>query len=593
MITFITENKTQIYNPLFIAADEATESHSDEQRDEIIQPVPSPDVIPPSPPPPLPDIQTPKCCRGRGKGVVRHQTTVALRRGRGRSVRSPQITVQLHGDTENQDRQPQATAQVCGDTENEHREPQTNALVCRDTGNEDRLPQAAVQARVDAENEDRQPRVAVEIHVDAENEDRQPQVAAQVYRGRKNEYQAPGFDWIWNDILPGGNYRPLDTPFTGDVGITHPMIENPEPIGFFKLYFTDEVYVLIARETNRYAHQYIQANAANLGPRSTVHRWKDTTASEIKAFLGLCVLMGISYKPRVWMYWSKDSLYSSPIFGQVMARQRFQLILRFLHFQDNEDPQYNQQDLNRDRLFKIRNILKKTREKFKTVYYPSEDITLDESLVLYKGRLLFKQYIKTKRSRFGIKFFELITADGILLDFMIYQGNMEPALFQPPGENWLITERIPLTLAQPYLDKGHTLTLDNWYTTPKLADYLMERSTKLVGTIRANRKNFPKDFPADKAMPKGSAACKYHQQILVMKYRAAQNKAPSKPKIVHVISTKHGSRMQNTTRRDAEGNIVQKPKAILYYNRKMGGVDTMDQQLHGIQMMRKTSKWYH
>ena len=50
------------------------------------------------------------------------------------------------------------------------------------------------------------------------------------------------------------------------------MIENPEPIDFFKLYFTDEVYDLIARETNRYAHQYIQANAANFGPRSTVHR---------------------------------------------------------------------------------------------------------------------------------------------------------------------------------------------------------------------------------------------------------------------------------------------------------------------------------
>ena len=175
MITFITENKTQIYNPLFNAADEVTESHSDEQRDEIIQPVPSPDVIPPSPPSPLPDIQTPKCCRGRGKGVVRHQTTVALRRGRGRGVRSPQITVQLHGDTENQDRQPQATAQICRDTENEHRESQTNSLVCRDTGNGDRPPQAAVQACVDAENEDRQPQVAVEIHVDAENEDRQPQ----------------------------------------------------------------------------------------------------------------------------------------------------------------------------------------------------------------------------------------------------------------------------------------------------------------------------------------------------------------------------------------------------------------------------------
>ena len=49
-----------------------------------------------------------------------------------------------------------------------------------------------------------------------------------------------------------------------------------------------------------------------------------------------------------------------------------------------------------------------------------------------------------------------------------------------------------------------------------------------------------------------------------MKYRAAQNKAPSKPKIVHVISTKHGPRMQNTTRRDAEGNIVQQESHRAY-----------------------------
>ena len=160
---------------------------------------------------------------------------------------------------------------------------------------------------------------------------------------------------------------------------------------------------------------------------------------------------------------------------------------------------------------------------------------------------------------------------------MIYQGNLQPTLVQPPGENWLLTERIPLTLAEAYLDKGHTLTLDNWYTTPRLADYLMERSTKLVGTIRSNRKNFPKSFPIDKAIPKGSAVFKHYHQILVMKYRVVQNKTQNKPKVVHLLTAKHEARMQNTTSRDAEGNIVQKPDAILYYNRKMGGVDTMDQ----------------
>jgi len=37
---------------------------------------------------------------------------------------------------------------------------------------------------------------------------------------------------------------------------------------------------------------------------------------------------------------------------------------------------------------------------------------LNESLVLFKGRLHFRQYIKAKRARFGIKLYELYTSDG-------------------------------------------------------------------------------------------------------------------------------------------------------------------------------------
>ena len=45
--------------------------------------------------------------------------------------------------------------------------------------------------------------------------------------------------------------------------------------------------------------------------------------------------------------------------------------------------------------------------------------------------------------------------------------------------------------------------------------------------------------------------------------------------------------MVNTSKVDGQGNIVRKPKAIVYYNTNMGGVDRMDQQLHGIQVLRK------
>ena len=162
------------------------------------------------------------------------------------------------------------------------------------------------------------------------------------------------------------------------------------------------------------------------------------------------------------------------------------------------------------------------KEKFNTVYYPSEHITADESLALFKGRLLFKQYIRSKRSRFGIKFYELSTADRILLDFILYEGNIEPSLIQPAGEGWLQKERISLTLIDPYLDRGHTLTIDNFYTTPRLAKFLLERQTKMVGTIRHNRKLFPTDFLKDSDIPKSSGVFKHHENILTVTYRAAK-----------------------------------------------------------------------
>ena len=50
--------------------------------------------------------------------------------------------------------------------------------------------------------------------------------------------------------------------------------------------------------------------------------------------------------------------------------------------------------------------------------------------------------------------------------------------------------------------------------------------------------------------------------------------------------------MGNTAKRDRDGNIIQKPMSIISYNHNMGGVDLMDQQLEGIDALRKSYKWY-
>lgn len=39
----------------------------------------------------------------------------------------------------------------------------------------------------------------------------------------------------------------------------------------------------------------------------------------------------------------------------------------------------------------------------KEVYEPSKNLSLDESMVLWRGRLVFRQYIKNKQHKYGVK----------------------------------------------------------------------------------------------------------------------------------------------------------------------------------------------
>ena len=149
-------------------------------------------------------------------------------------------------------------------------------------------------------------------------------------------------------------------------------------------------------QTALHAGQYVP-NAAYFRPKSIVYDWIPTKRNEIKAFLGLCILMVIVSKLRVSMFWSRDSFYQTPILGQVMSRKRFQILQRFLHFHNNQDPHYKTNDPDRNKLFKIRTLMDMGRQKFNSVFYPSENLTVDGSLVLCKGSLLSSSTSELKR----------------------------------------------------------------------------------------------------------------------------------------------------------------------------------------------------
>ncbi|KAG8239416.1 hypothetical protein J437_LFUL017946 [Ladona fulva] len=106
------------------------------------------------------------------------------------------------------------------------------------------------------------------------------------------------------------------------------------------------------------------------------------------------------------------------------------------------------------------------------VYTPERDI--DESLMLYKGRLGWVQYIPLKRARFGVKTFLLVESkSGYIWSSMIYTGKgMIP---DANHKDFPVSSQVVLSLIQRFLDKGYCLTTDNYDTSPKLADILISR----------------------------------------------------------------------------------------------------------------------
>lgn len=70
-----------------------------------------------------------------------------------------------------------------------------------------------------------------------------------------------------------------------------------------------------------------------------------------------------------------------------MSRNRFELLLSHIHFQNNDVANQN------NKLYKIQNILDLLNQKCKQWVIPSHDMCIDESMIAFQGRLVFKQYM--------------------------------------------------------------------------------------------------------------------------------------------------------------------------------------------------------
>ena len=90
------------------------------------------------------------------------------------------------------------------------------------------------------------------------------------------------------------------------------------------------------------------------------------------------------------------------------------------------------------------------------------------------GSSVLCQYIKAKPQRYGIKLWAICSACcGYSLKQNIYLGSIVESV---GGRD------VVLQLTQPYLDEGHVIYCDRFFSHMDLAAYLRSRQTGMVGT---------------------------------------------------------------------------------------------------------------
>ena len=182
--------------------------------------------------------------------------------------------------------------------------------------------------------------------------------------------------WNWGtvphkmvDEIEDGVVELEEHPFNETEELRASLRANTNVLDFVHLYLSEGIFSLRVAETNRFARQFF-ANLGNEGTSNYSRKWEPVDINEMKRFIGVILLMGIIYKPTILLYWVKDEIFWTPSFSEIMARTLFQLILKFLHFNNNLDPEYDPHAEDRDRLHKVRSLIDLLRHQFRTVWYP-------------------------------------------------------------------------------------------------------------------------------------------------------------------------------------------------------------------------------
>ena len=269
---------------------------------------------------------------------------------------------------------------------------------------------------------------------------------------------------------------------------------TPDIYDIFNLLWGEDLWDLITEQTNLFICQFFK-NPTNKH-KNYFKNLNKFTKTDIKKFHGLILWSGLLSNIEIEDNWSNDFIFETN-FKKIMPFYKFSLIKKFLHLNDNSC------DTKEDKLFKVRKIIDYISNSFLKYYECGKDLAIDETLIKFHGRLSFSQNLRNKPNKRGIKAYLICDSHNFYCyKFIIYAGSESmKKIFQPFIEknnyyNFNKIELISLYLLDNFLDQSRIVFMDNYYTTIKLAEFLVNHKTGIVGTMRKNRvKIDKKKFP--------------------------------------------------------------------------------------------------
>ena len=152
---------------------------------------------------------------------------------------------------------------------------------------------------------------------------------------------------------------------------------------------------------------------------------------------------------------------------------------------------------------KIRPVLETLGHTFLACYSPGQELSVDEAMVKYKGRVGGKVCMPKKPVKMGFKIWCCSCACcGYLCTFQLYNGKpTDPTTGKKTPKRGL-AKRVVSDLVAPFVGSNRVVYCYNFYSSGPLVDMLAKDKIFFAGTIKKCAAGFPDSLKVAKP-PKG------------------------------------------------------------------------------------------